>query len=614
MMNFQTLTINDKHLFNQYVKDLPWASFYVSSEYVFENLFAWSNEECIQIHWSNRFGIIRCQKQKQTWYFPPIARQVDDFYDAILWIFEYDPQARLIGLTDEMLAHVPNIGITLYDDRLSEYIYDAQSFIHLKGNLFHRKRNLISQFEKKYTFEMKMYHKEDRADVLSFLNRYQKQGGSIDDLDPLMKAIDHSTQLSYLVDLLWVDHQVIALSIGVVSMFNHGIVLFEKADVHYIGSYAAMASMFARRHFQQVKFISRQEDLGIPEIRHSKISYHPIKKDRKYAVLMDPVLIDLHQLYLQTFTEDSRDYIDHFFLNQYDPSRCFYELNHQHIISALHLIPKTMKLHGKSWDAPMIVAAATHEHYRKQGYMRRVIEKTLRAQYFLKTPFLTLYPVEPDFYQSFGFVTYAYEILMDQLSESMDCHLEQTSSTIKLVDIYHQAVSNYDGYMERDVISFRNKLDSLSQDHYSASLIISHHQVHGYMIHRNSDVEEMVLIKPIRPIIPNIQTSQVKVPHTSGLPAQMARIVHLVSFLSAYQPHESIVADVSFCIIDPIIKQNNVCLRLVARHGQFSFESIEQAPLIYSIEAFTKLVILGTNDPTMKDLFPIRPIITYDRY
>jgi hypothetical protein len=614
MTTFQMLSIHDQDQFNQWVSALPWSSNYVSSEYVFENLFAWSNEECIQIQWLDQFGIIRCQKHHQTWYFPPVAKNPVDFHDGIVWIFNHDSQGRLIGITDEMLPYVPKNTLILQDDRLSEYIYHPQSFCEMKGTQYHRKRNLIHQFVKKYPYEIKSYQPKDRKAVLDLMRRYHEQGGSRDDLEPLMKAIDHADVLAYDVDLLWVNDWVVALSVGTTSIFNHGVILFEKADIHFVGSYAAISSMFVQRHYAHLSTMTRQEDLGIPEIRHSKLSYVPLKKDRKYAVQIDPLLIEMHALYTESFTEDSKVYVDHFFLNQYDRSRCFYAMIDGHVASGLHLIPKHIQLYGQSFPAPMIVAAATKTEHRHQGFLRSVIGQMLQTLYQQKTPWVTLYPVDSKIYASSGFVTYAYEMSIEQLTQTFQCHLEQTSSTSKLLRIYEQAVQPNDGYMIRNGESFRCMLDLLASEQHVASLLMQQDIIMGYMIHSGASVEEIVLLEQKKPIIASMSLDHVKIPSEQGVPAQMARLIHLESFLNHYRPDPSIIANLSLCVVDPILLGNHHCFQLVAKDGNLQVHGIDSASLTFSIEELSFMILQGTDDARLQGLFPKRRIITFDKY
>ena len=49
----------------------------------------------------------------------------------------------------------------------------------------------------------------------------------------------------------------------------------EKADIQYHGAYPAMAQQFAAHFAQDYAYLNREEDLGIPGLRKSKLSYHP---------------------------------------------------------------------------------------------------------------------------------------------------------------------------------------------------------------------------------------------------------------------------------------------------------------------------------------------------
>ncbi|MEG1536648.1 MAG: hypothetical protein RR416_06750, partial [Clostridia bacterium] len=50
----------------------------------------------------------------------------------------------------------------------------------------------------------------------------------------------------------------------------------EKADVAYDGIYPAINQMFVKAHFASVRFVNRQEDMGLEGLRKSKMSYYPI--------------------------------------------------------------------------------------------------------------------------------------------------------------------------------------------------------------------------------------------------------------------------------------------------------------------------------------------------
>ena len=42
--------------------------------------------------------------------------------------------------------------------------------------------------------------------------------------------------------------------------------------------------MFAERHYQGVRLVNRQEDMGLEGLRKSKLSYRPVKMVKKYVI------------------------------------------------------------------------------------------------------------------------------------------------------------------------------------------------------------------------------------------------------------------------------------------------------------------------------------------
>ena len=72
-----------------------------------------------------------------------------------------------------------------------------------------------------------------------------------------------------------VDGKIVGFETGELTASNVGIVHLEKGDTDYDGIYPSLCQMFAAKHFAGVRFINRQEDMGLEGLRKSKESYHP---------------------------------------------------------------------------------------------------------------------------------------------------------------------------------------------------------------------------------------------------------------------------------------------------------------------------------------------------
>ena len=71
------------------------------------------------------------------------------------------------------------------------------------------------------------------------------------------------------------DGQIVAFSFGAPINGDTFGVHAEKGDVTYSGVYSVMNCEFARRIPERYVYVNREEDLGIPGLRQSKLSYRP---------------------------------------------------------------------------------------------------------------------------------------------------------------------------------------------------------------------------------------------------------------------------------------------------------------------------------------------------
>jgi hypothetical protein len=73
-----------------------------------------------------------------------------------------------------------------------------------------------------------------------------------------------------------VDNEIIAFTYG--SPINHRTfgIHVEKANIRFDGVFSVINQEFASRIPEQFQYINREEDLGIPGLRRSKLSYHPV--------------------------------------------------------------------------------------------------------------------------------------------------------------------------------------------------------------------------------------------------------------------------------------------------------------------------------------------------
>jgi len=82
-----------------------------------------------------------------------------------------------------------------------------------------------------------------------------------------------------------IDDKIEALSIGGRLGRNMITVHVEKANTNFRGLYQAINNEFCRHVAFAAKFINREEDMGIPNLRKAKLSYKPVKLLEKHIAV-----------------------------------------------------------------------------------------------------------------------------------------------------------------------------------------------------------------------------------------------------------------------------------------------------------------------------------------
>ena len=119
-----------------------------------------------------------------------------------------------------------------------------------------------------------------------------------------------------------------------------------------------------------------------------------LKKEEK--VLTKP-------LYKEAFFEDSDNFVEYYYGEKTKDNRILADIEGTSIRSMIMLNPYTISVFGKKYSLDYIVAVATKKEYKRQGYMRRLLDKVLIDMNSEKVPFTYLIPANKDYYLPFDF-------------------------------------------------------------------------------------------------------------------------------------------------------------------------------------------------------------------
>ena len=179
-----------------------------------------------------------------------------------------------------------------------DYIYLTEDLIHLKGNRYSKKRNLIHQFTREYLrrnrVEVEEILAKDVVECLQFLEIWCEQHDC--DADPesdlaceksaVITALENMKRLEWKGLLIRVDGRVSAFGIGTRLNETIATLNFEKADSGIKGLYQYLDNECAKRLFREFRYLNKESDMNLPNLAESKQSYNPVLRIKSYALTL----------------------------------------------------------------------------------------------------------------------------------------------------------------------------------------------------------------------------------------------------------------------------------------------------------------------------------------
>jgi hypothetical protein len=177
------------------------------------------------------------------------------------------------------------------DDRGNwDYLYSVPELVALSGNKFHKKKNLVNQFGKKYVSEY-----VDLTPALIGRTRDMqvkwcvwRDCESSDTLSAENRAIERvllawESLRNIMGGAIMVDGRLVAFCIAEAFTPDTLVIHFEKGFTEFTGIYQAMNQMFLADH-QEFALVNREQDLNEDGLRQAKLSYNPVDYVRKERV------------------------------------------------------------------------------------------------------------------------------------------------------------------------------------------------------------------------------------------------------------------------------------------------------------------------------------------
>lgn len=167
----------------------------------------------------------------------------------------------------------------------ANYIYGAADLAELAGKRFSKKRNLIAQARKAYSWQAGELSQEHMPECAQLVRRIadedHAQGRDSSwrhEMEALGFALEHFGELGQRGTGIWVDGALAAFALWEPLDSNMAIVHFERALRRFKGLYQVVNQETARVIRREgFSLINREEDVGSPGLRQAKESYFPLR-------------------------------------------------------------------------------------------------------------------------------------------------------------------------------------------------------------------------------------------------------------------------------------------------------------------------------------------------
>lgn len=323
---------------------------------------------------------------------------------------------RMLGLTQRikglMEMEFPDMFVYDVNRDSADYIYSRITLETLAGKKLQSKRNHINKFKALYPdYRYCEIGGEIVGKCIETVRRWKmisKGDSGYDEslameMRSMMAVFENWDDLGMIGGAIFVGETMVAFSYGAPISADTFDVCVEKADISYEGAFTIINQEFVKHLPQQFIYINREEDLGIAGLRKAKLSYMPFAVLDKISIVeknpvrnsmdMEVVKEEVMDLWRRVFA-DPEKFMNLYFTEVYkDEYNYFCHLDGK-VVSALQMLPFTVKYHGLKAESAYVSGVATLPEYRGRGIAGTLLRKAHYSLFCQGTVFAQLIPAD----------------------------------------------------------------------------------------------------------------------------------------------------------------------------------------------------------------------------
>lgn len=292
MLEFRNIQISDKN----WINELLAKSDFQGCEYSFANNMAWRRLSDSVITRYKDFYIVGSVDCDEPFFTYPAGE--GDIFELIDELKKFlKPYGKKLVISSVSKENVEvfkkkfgNKILVEGDEGHFDYIYNAQDLKNMSGKKFHSKRNHIKHFKENNEWEFVPLTEDLFDDCIEFAVNSYNLNKDYDDFSAVCEQFaihtffENFKEFGLTGGVLFANKKMVGFTIGEKINSDTFVVHIEKAKGDIQGAYPTLCNEFAKTLGDDIKFINREEDLGIEGLRKSKRSYNPAYLLEKHVV------------------------------------------------------------------------------------------------------------------------------------------------------------------------------------------------------------------------------------------------------------------------------------------------------------------------------------------
>ncbi len=433
-------------------------------------MLMWNHEYHIEYEIHDHYMImLHNYKGLQYWAMPFTSQEY--YKEAIDYMIQYSHNHNFEFMIDCAIEDFVDKIKQIYKDKLlyqhtpynDDYIYDRQMHEKLTGKKMQKRRNHFNAFKREHSDYVyrDLDPSKDFDTILTCLDKWESDKDKMSEsmtseVRGIMTLLSYHDVIDFEIGGIFINDHLEAFIIA--SKLNHSTIQIhvEKANKDIRGLYPAILKELLEHHFSGYQYINREEDMGLENLRKSKLSLHPIKMIHKYRIYERNTTITqaskedtfkIQELWQTCFKDEDESSTKFYFDHHYDCHHTYVLKHYDDLLTALQIVPMNIMHNKMVQHSFFILGVCTHPYVQGQGLMKELMNHVLSL--YQNYP-IYLQAYVPDIYKSFGFHNSHYLQLIDTIPHYDSDEFIISKNYHLLKKYYDLYTSHFNDYRIRD--------------------------------------------------------------------------------------------------------------------------------------------------------------------